>query len=158
MIRQENIIWKQNIFVSFVISLSPISCNLTTSGFTTLYATIKRSRPCRKTRSRSFSPRWRLGNEWKDTRVKLWKWTRFGTLIQWKELLLQVLFIVNPSMLGFIRLVLKVGQNYSWTGCRYNTLEYKLGRTVISTLEQNSPTSVQLLTCSIIHFVRLNSN
>ena len=49
------------------------------------------------------------------------------------------------------------------TGTVYNSqqstrFDYRLGRTVISALEQTSPTLVQLWTCSITHFVRLNSN
>ena len=65
-------------------------------------------------------------------------------------------------MLEIIRLVLKLGQNYAevHTRYRYSTsrIEYRFGRTAISILEHNTPTSIQLWTCSMIHFVRLNLN
>ena len=65
-------------------------------------------------------------------------------------------------MLEIIRLVLKLGQNYAEVHTRYrfstSRIEYRFGRTVISILEHNTPTSIQLWTCSMIHFVRLNLN
>ena len=66
-------------------------------------------------------------------------------------------------MLELIRLVLKFGQNYAalghaWHRYSYNPLWIPIRSNGYLDTRQNTPTSIQLWTCSMIHFVRLNLN